>query len=236
MRSTLPVMVAFISGIVMVISFFFNPERTFLGRLQDDILQWVTIVGGFTLVLGVFSIVRVNARAVARKSEGWFFKLMTVVSVLAMALPSILPTSVNSAFGKLFYAIFPASWGSLFGTGPGSIYDTLFIYVDSPMMETMFATLAFYIASAAYRAFRARSAEALLLLLTACLVMLWRIPMGEAFLRLFSDSLPDYINMYVMNGFNLSVQRGIIIGAALGIASMSLRILLGIERTYMGKG
>jgi len=236
MRTTLPVVVAFISGIVMVISFFFNPERTFLGRLQDDILQWVTIVGGFTLVLGVFSIVRVNARAVKRRSEGWPFKLMTVVSVFAMAIPSMLPTSTSSAFGRLFYSIFPQSWGSLFGTGPNSIYDWLFNYVDSPMMETMFATLAFYIASAAYRAFRARSAEASLLLITACIVMLWRIPMGEAFLRLFSDSLPDYINMYVMNGFNLSVQRGIIIGAALGIASMSLRIILGIERTYMGKG
>jgi hypothetical protein len=103
-------------------------------------------------------------------------------------------------------------------------------------METMFAMLAFFIASAAYRAFRARNAEATLLLLTAVLVMLWRVPMGEAFLRLFSDSLPHYINMFVMNGFNVAVQRGIIIGAALGAASMSLRIMLGIERTYMGKG
>ncbi len=66
--------------------------------------------------------------------------------------------------------------------------------------------------------------------------MLWRVPMGEAFLRLFSDDLPQLINTYVMNGVNLAVQRGIIIGAALGAASMSLRIMLGIERTYMGKG
>jgi hypothetical protein len=103
-------------------------------------------------------------------------------------------------------------------------------------MATMFAMLAFYIASAAYRAFRARNPEATLLLITATLVMLWRIPMGEAFLRLFSDSLPNYINTFVMNGANLAVQRGILIGAALGAASMSLRIMLGIERTYMGKG
>jgi len=74
--------------------------------------------------------------------------------------------------------------------------------------------------------------------------MLWRIPMGEAFLRLFSDNLPwlfsdnlpDKINTYIMSGANVAVQRGILIGAALGAASMSLRIMLGIERTYMGKG
>jgi len=236
MRNTVPVVVAFISGIAMVISFFFNPDRTVLGTFQENLLQWVTIVGGFTLVLGVFSIVRVNARAVSRRTPDWPYKLATVVSVFAMALPSILPTTTNRLFGKLFYSIFPASWAGYFGTGPNSIYDWLFNYVDSPMMETMFATLAFYIASAAYRAFRARSAEASLLLITACIVMLWRVPMGEAFLRLFSDELPNYINMFIMNGFNMSVQRGIIIGAALGMASMSLRIILGIERTYMGKG
>jgi hypothetical protein len=104
------------------------------------------------------------------------------------------------------------------------------------MMATMFATLAFYIASAAYRAFRARSAESTILLITACLVMLWRVPMGEAFLNLFPGDIPAFLNTYVMAGANMAVQRGIIIGAALGAASMSLRLILGIERTYMGKG
>ena len=233
MRTTVPVIVAFLSGLVMVVAFFFGSA---IGTFDDNALQWVTIVGGFTLVLGVYSILRVNGRVVARKGPDWPYKLATVISVVVMAIPSILPKSQNTVGGKIFYAIFPTHWGSMMGTGPGSIYDWLFNYIDSPMMETMFAMLAFYIASAAYRAFRARNAEATLLLITATVVMLWRIPMGEAFLRLFSDSLPGYINMYVMNGFNVAVQRGIIIGAALGAASMSLRIILGIERTYMGKG
>jgi hypothetical protein len=236
MRTTLPVIVAFLSGFVMIVSFFFNPEKTFIGNLQDHVLQWVTIVGGFALVLGVFSIIRVNARVVARGGRDWFYKLATVVSVFAMAIPSMLPVSTNSFGGKIFYSVFPESWSVQFGTGPGSFYDWLFEYVDSPMMETMFAMLAFYIASAAYRAFRARNAEATLLLVTAVLVMFWRIPMGEAMLRAISENIPEYINTYIMGGFNVAVQRGIIIGAALGIASMSLRVMLGIERTYMGKG
>jgi hypothetical protein len=220
MRTTVPVIIAFLSGFVMIVSFFFNPDRTVLGQIESEVLVWVTIVGGFSLLLGVVSITRVNFRAVRSMREGWFFNLLTLVSILIMALPSILP----------------ASWSPLFGDREGSIYDWLFNYVDSIMMQTMFGLLAFYIASAAYRAFRARNAEATILLLTAVLVMLWRVPMGEAFLRLFSDDLPQWINSYVMNGANMSVQRGIIIGAALGASSMSLRILLGIERTYMGKG
>ena len=235
MKTTIPIIVAFIAGILLVISFFFNPEKIFIGDIKEVVLQWMTIVGGFALVLGVVSIIRVNSRAVIRKSEGWFFKLMTVISVLAMAIPAIMPVSKNSLGGSIFYGIFPESWSGLFGTGPNSIYDWLFNYFDSPMMETMFAMLAFYIASAAYRAFRARNTEATLLLLTATLVMLWRVPMGEAFLRIFDENIPAYINSFVMGGFNVAVQRGIIIGAALGAASMSLRIILGIERTYMGK-
>jgi len=219
MKTYIPVAVAFLSGLVMVLAFFFNPEKSVIGRMESEVLTWVTIVAGFTLLLGVVSIIRVNYIAVKRKSTGWGYKLATIIAVFVMAIPAMLPNH----------------WSSYFGNGPGSLYDWLFNNIDSPMMSTMFAMLAFYIASAAFRAFRARNAEATLLLLTATLVMLWRVPMGEELLKAIHQSLPGYINTYIMGGANLSVQRGIIIGAALGAAAMSLRIMLGIERTYMGK-
>jgi hypothetical protein len=220
MRTTAPVAVAFLSGIAMVLAFFFNEETTFVGQLSNELLNWLIIIGGFTLLLGVVSITRVNMAAVRRRKEGWGYKVLTLLAILAMSLPSVLSSS----------------WSSLFGRTEGSIYDWLFINLQMPMMATMFATLAFYIASAAYRAFRARSSEATILLITATLVMLWRVPMGEAFLNIFPGNIPELLNTYIMNGANLAVQRGIIIGAALGAAAMSLRIILGIERTYMGKG
>lgn len=219
MKTTLPVIIAFLSGLVMIVSFFFHPEASFVGKLESEVLSWVTIVAGFTLLLGVVSIVRVNYSAVKRKNEGWGYKLATLISIFAMAIPAIIPSSISP----------------LFGTKAGSIYDWLFNYLDAPMMSTMFAMLAFYISSAAFRAFRARNTEATLLLVTAVIVMLWRIPMGELALKTIHESLPGLINTYIMNGINMAVQRGIIIGAALGAAAMSLRILLGIERTYMGK-
>ena len=220
MRTTLPIAVAFITGVVFVITFFLNEKSAIVGGVSKQLLDWLIIIGGFTLLLGVVSILRVSWQSVERRKDDWIFKLITILSVLVMAIPGLLPVS----------------WSSLFGRQEGSIYDWLFLNLQAPMMATMFATLAFYIASAAYRAFRARTAEATILLLTATLVMLWRVPMGEAFLNLFSEEIPGLINTYVMGGVNLAVQRGIIIGAALGAAAMSLRIILGIERTYMGKG
>jgi len=219
MRTTLPVAAAFLSGLVLVVSFFFD-KNTWLGGLEQEFIVWLTIIGGFTLLLGVVSIIRVNWTVFRKRKEGWFYKILTVISVFAMAIPAVLSPD----------------WSPLFGRAQGSIYDWLFMNLQSPMMATMFATLAFYIASAAYRAFRARNAEASLLLVTACLVMLWRVPMGEYFLNLFPGNIPEFLNTYIMSGINMAVQRGIIIGAALGAASMSLRIILGIERTYMGKG
>ncbi len=218
MRTTIPIVVAFIAGFLSVVGFFFRTD-TLLGSFRQEFLVWLTIVGGFTLLLGVVSIVRVNWTAVVRKKQGWQYKILTLVAVFAMALPSVLPSSKSPLLGR----------------ADGSIYDWLFNYLQSPMMMTMFATLAFYIASAAYRAFRARSPEATLLLITAILIMLWRVPMGEALLNLLPGDIAQLLNTYVMNGVNMAVQRGIIIGAALGAASMSLRIMLGIERTYLGK-
>jgi hypothetical protein len=224
MRTGLPIATAFISGLILVVAFFFRDD-SLIGGLRQELTVWLTIVGGFTLLLGVASIVRVNWKAVASRKEGWQYKTLTLVAVFAMAIPSVLP-------GYWF----PESIGSLFGRSEGSIYDWLFNTMQAPMMATMFATLAFYIASAAYRAFRARSAEATILLITACAIMLWRVPMGEALLNYLPGNVPELMNTYIMGGANMAVQRGIIIGAALGAASMSLRIILGIERMYMGKG
>ncbi len=225
MRSTVPLIIAFLSGLVMLVAFFFKSEGTLLGDASQELLIWSSIIAGFSFLLGAASIVRVNWRVVSSRKTGWGYNLLTVISVFIMMIPALIPKSW-----------LPATIAPLAGRDTGSIYDWIFTYIATPMSQTVFAVLAFYIASAAYRAFRARSAEATLLLITASLVMLWRVPMGEALLRSMNDNLPSWINTYVMNGINMSVQRGIVIGAALGAASFSLRILLGIERTYMGRG
>jgi hypothetical protein len=206
MRGPIPVAVAFMSGLFMVLSFFSpHPE---VERISGDFLNWVSIVTGFTILLGVVSIVRTNVTKVQRKTDGWPYSIVLLVFLAAMAGGSLTE-----------------------GNGAGTVYYWLFNSLQAPMMTTMFSMLAFFIASAAYRAFRARTVQSTLLLGTAIVVMLGRIPVGQA---IYAD-LPD-LATWIMAVPNTAVQRGIIIGAALGAAATALRIMLGLERTYMGRG
>lgn len=95
----------------------------------------------------------------------------------------------------------------------------------------MFSLLAFFIASAAFRAFRARSFEATLLLVTAIIVMLGNVPVGDL---IWSET--SNMKQWILNNPNLSARRGIILGVSLGVISQSIRIILGIERSYLGGG
>jgi len=238
MKRTVPIILAVGSGFLLAIVFFLHGDYHLIGEITPDdlkveVLLWVTIIGGFTLLLGVISILRVNLTAFQQNKADRWYKMVTIVSLLAMAIPGVFPDP-STAIGQKLYTILP-EWIGVYGGQNGLIVTWLFDKVDNPMMQTMFATLAFYIASAAYRAFRARSLDATMLLAAGLLVMFWRVPMGEAVLTWISPEIPEWINTFMMRGVNAAVQRGIIIGAALGAASMSLRILLGIERIYLGK-
>ena len=118
------------------------------------------------------------------------------------------------------------SWKSPYG-----IYRWLFLYILVPMEATMFALLAFYIASASFRAFRARSLEASLLLIAAIFVMIGRVPIGDYIWEPLGD-IADWIMQYP----NGAAKRAIMIGVGLGMAATSLKLMLGIERAYLGKG
>src|SRR5690606_28594301 len=119
-----------------------------------------------------------------------------------------------------------------------------------PMQATMFSILAFFIASAAFRAFRARSFEATALLIAGCIVMIGRVPVGDVIAVSMKDAgaiWPALSNPYAIFDFpaltswllnipNQAAQRGILLGVLLSQIAIAIRIIFGIERTYMGGG
>ena len=115
----------------------------------------------------------------------------------------------------------PMKWGKT-----GRVYVWMYDHIFSPCNKTMFALLAFFIASAAFRAFRARNTEALLLLGSAIVVMLGCVSIR----RMFSDFLPDFLPSFpemkdwILDFPNNAGRRAIMIGAALGAIVTGLRV------------
>ncbi|HOY84434.1 MAG TPA: hypothetical protein PLQ80_03960 [Candidatus Syntrophosphaera sp.] len=231
MKRNLPLIVAFVSGVVILIAGFI-PRDPF-PRIESTLIDWFMIISSFAILLGQASLLRMNVTRVAEKAPNWQYYLAGIISFGLML-----------AFGLL--------WGmektpGLLGQGQGIVsqlgvkpFDYLFENAFIPLSSTMFSLLAFYIASAAYRAFIIRNFESNLLMLTAVIVMLGRTSFAPMLTGWIPDSLgwlrlPELTN-FIMQYPNTAAQRAILISAALGIVGASLRIILGIERSYLGGG
>lgn len=209
MKRDIPILVTLITGIFLVVSFFI-PHKPF-GEMEQLSLIWFSIVSGFAMVLGIDSLLKVNIKKITQRKSGWGYSLLLILGFAAT-----LVTGFESGFRH----------GSPFALGSSFMY--IYTHFIIPLQGTMFSLLAFFIASAAYRAFRARTMVSTLLLITATIVMLGRVPGGENLWSGFAT-----ISEWIMNYPQLAAKRGILIGAYLGAAATSLRILLGIERPYL---
>jgi len=230
MRRKIPLTIAFIFGIVMIIQFFIpHPvSRDF----YQTILDWIVIVFAFTYILAVTSLIRMHKGKIKHKKQGWGFSYITIISLAV--------TAVIGVVGGAFQPTQITTW--LFGRfnlqiEQSTILMLIYTYVQIPMGATMFSLLAFFIASAAFRAFKARNLTAILLLLTAFIVMLGRVPIG----MLITRRLPEIFQLsniveWILKYPNMAAQRGILIGVGLGMIATALKIILGVERGYLGGG
>ncbi len=213
MRREIPMIVAFVAGVIIILEFFVPALRDVAVQIQ----KWYLVVVAFAILVGAFNLLRMNYLKVRNRRADWPYSVILIIGLFTMAVAGI-------------------GWG----IEEGTVFDWLFNYLYFPMSSTVFALLAFFVASAAYRAFRARTVDATLLLAAAIVVMLGQVPIGSAWVPpWWPDSLvfltPDWLKDRIMNIFNTAGQRAILIGASLGVVSTSLRILLGIERSYLGE-
>lgn len=215
MRREVPLLITGIVGIVFVIQYFV-PHWPF-NQMGAWFADWFSIVQACAIILGVLNLMKVSAEKVIAHKEDWFYAIVIILSFIAMVYVGMYE-------------------GEDFGV-EGTNFDWLYRNAYIPLSSTMFALLAFFVASASYRAFRARNFEATLLLIAAFFVMLGRVPVGESISWFMPDGwrLADFAS-WIMNYPQAAGQRAIMIGIGLGIVSTSLRIILGIERAHIGSG
>jgi len=218
MRREIPLLITLVVGVIVVLSTVTTgniPGTTisFISLFQVHISPWIRIVSSFAVGLAAVNLVRIHSHAIMRKRPGWFYSTLLIGSMVLFA-------------GYRSYLEF-----NLADAAVARNYALLFDNIRTPLSQTIFALVAFYIASASYRAFRARSLEATLLLVSAVVVMLGAAPVGA----LIWDQFP-VIQRWLLAVPSMTGQRGIMIGAAIGGFAAALRVLIGQDRSYIGGG
>ncbi len=220
MQRRIPLFLVLITGIFGAVAFFvpYPAIRSADEIMRNDVQRIIT---AFSLVLGVGSIVQHHLLKIRRKAQHWPYSYITIIALVITAIigvfggidvtrPGILPTRIGT-----------------FSFHIQTVYSNIMV----PLAATMFSLLAFFMSSAAYRAFRARNLEATLLLLAAFVLMLGAVPLG----RLIHRQLPAFAE-WILAVPNTASKRGILFGVELGIFATSLKIILGIERGWLGGG
>jgi hypothetical protein len=101
------------------------------------------------------------------------------------------------------------------------IWEFLYYKILVSINASIFSLLAFFIASATYRAFKARSVESTLFLLAGLLVVIGQAPASDLIWPGFS-AIRDWIMAFPTT----AGERGILIGVALGVIAFSVRRMI----------
>ena len=202
MSRRLALVICFLAGLVMFLQYF--SEHPMARTANQTILEYWQIIFAFALMVGIVGFVRSNMEQVKRK-EGTVYRLVALGGFAIMPIMAII-------------------WGIKIDTP----FMWTFENIQVPMQATVFALLAFFVASASFRGFRARSLPAAVLLVSASLLLLSRSPVGEMF-----EWLPQTAD-WIRNYPSMAARRAILIGIGLGSLTTSLRVILGIERTWLG--
>src|SRR5437870_1444352 len=212
MKREVPLFITAAAGLLIILSFFVPHQ--IVSVPADFLQQTALILRAFGFVLGGVNVLLVNFDAIYKRQPGWIYKVVLVVTLIATVV-------IGAVEGRGF--LNP-------GTSSKWIYDNLY----ANMSATMFALLAFFIASAAFRAFRIRTLEAGLLAVAAMIVMLGRVPLSNLLTAWLPEwAMPQALQEWMLHVPQNSAKRAILMGAAMGVMATGLRVILGIERTYL---
>lgn len=217
-KKQIPLMIVLVVGVLTLASYYVPHQRSV--NFIEMMNKWENIVAAFAFFLGLISLFYTHYSKISRKVDGWGYSIFVFVGFFAMVIPAIL------CHGKQIDAAGKTALGWSFS----------FIY--NPLSATMFAILAFYIVSTAYRSFRIKSLQALVLFVAAFILILGKVPLGQiiwdSVMGWTRTGISDVIE-WIMSYPAVAGKRGIMIGIAIGAVVTSFKIIFGIEKQYLGK-
>ncbi|MEN6478749.1 MAG: hypothetical protein ABFD20_03820 [Anaerolineales bacterium] len=203
MRRWLSVLLVALTGLVMVADGLV-PELG-LGPVRRGLVDGAVILSAFALLAGVLNLLGWHLRRLRGGEGASGGSILLMLALLGTATVTIaLPES--------------------------GAPEWLYAHLYQPIQASLMALLAFYSVSAAYRTFALRTADAVLLMISAVLLLFLQLPFTAALLPVLGD-----IRQWLLAAPIAGIMRGVLIGSALGAVTVSLRVLLGRERPQVGE-
>jgi len=198
--------VLLIVSLVIMLDFAFKDAT--LQSLATDLNNWAVVVAAFALGIGAYSLILRHGRMIARKGPLWPYSIILLVTMLVFTVTGLVTGSITSPQ-----------------------YNWIYSSIVMPVSSTLYGMNAFFIASASYRAFKAKSWEALVLLVAAIFLMLKNAPIGAV----ISPILPQ-IGGEIWDFAGATGMRALLIGIGIGTLALGLRVMIGQEKTPLGGG
>jgi len=199
MARILAIVAAIACGLLILADFFLvDPILDALGAI---LTEGVLILAAFALLLGVVNLLGVHTRMNGSGRGRPYSAILLVALVGTFVIGVLRPASEE------------LTW--------------IFDYLYFPLQATMGALLAFFVVSAAYRAFKLRSVSAIILLVSSVIVLITQLPFSAA----LSPVLPAVREWIYAIPVTAGV-RGILLGVALGTIATTLRVLLAVDHPY----
>ena len=167
-KRQIPILIVAVVGAITLFGWFID-QPNIQSFVDDDATQWYDILASFAIILGALNLMKLQIQKVARKKKGWPYSLIAIGGFIFAITAGFIVKGVDDSV---------AVWGAHVTT-EGTVFKWMFDYMFTPMSATMFSLLAFFVASASYRAFRIRNFEATLLLVAGIIIMIGRVPIGS---------------------------------------------------------
>lgn len=206
MKKQLPLVIVFVSCLLVVVVKFFN-----FGPGGEAFIKradkWNVTTSVFAFLLGPINLVRLHLNNVRRRREKWIYSAITLATIVIFTI--------------------------LFGYYGSNHAVTMWVInnIAYQISGAIYALLGFYICSAAYRTFKLKNLDASILLVSAVLLMLGQAPIGDAIIPGTSR-----LANWILTVPNSAAMRGIRLGAGVGAYAATMRVVLGLERSWTGGG
>lgn len=214
-------LIAGVAGLIVLLDFAGGVPD--IAPFAQTLVSWGGLLAAVALIVGLINVTFTHVGRVWRRDADWGYSLVLLVSMIAVIVSgTLIGVFYNQEAGTVDYTILP----QLIDAPVRDIFSAIY----QPLAASFLALLAFFSLSAALRAVRRRTPEALVIVGVALVVLvITGIPQTQDVP--FLGETMDWINGYVV----LAGARGLLLGVALGALIAGVRVLLGFDQPYLDR-